>query len=86
VHEATGNATDFDDIRVASLQLRVIRCSHTAVGNEDWRRSSVFYTYITHEGKNNKLMIDGVVVRTSLPRRLLRRWVSRLNHIPTHTT
>jgi len=36
VHKATGSATDSDDdVRVASIQLCVIRCSHTAVGNED---------------------------------------------------
>ena len=57
VHEATGSATVFDDdVRVASIQLGVIRCPHTPVGNEDWRRSSVFYTYIAHEGKNYKLI------------------------------
>ena len=39
--------------------MGVVRCSHIAVGAEDWRRSSVFHTYITHEGKNYKLMIDG---------------------------
>ena len=48
-----------DDVRVASIQLGVIRCPHTAVGNEDWRRSSMFYTDIAHEEKHYKLMIDG---------------------------
>jgi len=56
-----------DDVRVASIQLGVIRCPHTAVGNEDLRRSSVFYTYIAHERKNYKLMIYEIVVWTSLP-------------------
>ena len=50
VHEAIGSATNSDDdVRVANLQLGVIRCPHTAIVNEDWHRSSVFYTYITHE-------------------------------------
>jgi len=63
--------TDSDDVRVFSIQLSVIRCSHTAVRDEDWRRSSVFHTYITHEGKNYKLMIDegscaNIIVKTTL--------------------
>jgi len=53
VHEATGSATDSnDDVRVASIQLNVVRCSQTIVSNEDWLMPSVFYTYITYEGKN----------------------------------
>jgi len=39
--------------------LGVVRCSHTTISNEDWCKSSVFHTYITHEGKNYKLMING---------------------------
>jgi len=59
VHEPTDSATDSDDdIRVVSIQLGGVRCSHTTVSNENWRRSSVFKTYITHDGKNYKLMID----------------------------
>ena len=45
VYEPTGSVTDSDDVRVFSIQLSVIRCSHTAVRDEDWRRSSVFHTY-----------------------------------------
>jgi len=52
VHEATDSATDSnDDVTVASIQLGVIRCPHTAIGNEDWCRSNMFYTYIAHEEK-----------------------------------
>ena len=52
-HESTGSATDSDDdVRIASIQLGIFRCSHTAVSNENWCRSSEFYTYITHKGKN----------------------------------
>ena len=49
-----------DDIRVANIQLGVVTCSHTAISNEDWHRSSMFYTCITYERKNYKLMIDEV--------------------------
>jgi len=60
IHEATRSATDFDDdVRIAGIQLGIISCPYTAIGNEDWHRSSVFYTYIAHDGKNYKLMIDG---------------------------
>ena len=51
--------------------MSIVRCSHTAVRNEDWCRSTVFYNYITHEGKNYKLMIDwdscaNIIVKTAL--------------------
>jgi len=44
----------------------------------------VFYTYIAHEGKNYKMMIDGgscanIIAKTTLEK-------IRLNYIPTHTT
>jgi len=43
IHEAIGDATDSeDDLRVSSIQLGVSRCPYTTVGNEDWRKSSVF--------------------------------------------
>jgi len=36
VHEPPSSVTNSDnDIRVASIQLGVVRCSHTAVSNED---------------------------------------------------
>ena len=45
--------------------------THTAVRNEDWRRSGVFHIYITYGGKNYKLMIDGdscanIIAKTAL--------------------
>jgi len=40
-----------DDVRVFNIQLGVVRCSHTAVRDEDSRRFSVFHTNIAHEGK-----------------------------------
>ena len=59
VREATGSATNSnDDVRAASIHLGVIRCAHTSASNENWRKSIVFYTYITHEGNNYKLMIN----------------------------
>ena len=70
VYEPTGSATDSnDDVRVSSIQLSVVRCSRTAVRDEDQRRSSVFHPYVTHE-KNYKLMVDGgncanIITKTS---------------------
>ena len=58
IYEATDSATDYDDVRVSSIQLNIIRCPHTAVGNKGCRKSSVFYTYLAYEGKHYKLMID----------------------------
>ena len=78
VHEVIVSATDSDDdVRVASIQLDVIRCLHTTVSNEVWRRSSVFYTYIAHEGKNYKLIIDvgscaNIITKTALEKMGLR--------------
>jgi len=51
IHKVTGSATNYNDVRVASIQLSVIKCPHTSVVNEDWRRSRVFYTYIAHREK-----------------------------------
>ena len=61
VYEPTGSVTDSDDddARVSSIKLRVDTCSCIVVIDEDECRSSVFHTYITHEGKNYKLMVDG---------------------------
>ena len=36
--------------------MSAVRCSHTDVRDEDWRRSSVFHTYITYEENNYKLI------------------------------
>ena len=45
--------------------------------NEDWRRSTVFYTYIAHEGKHYKLMIDvvscvNIIAKTALEKMSLK--------------
>jgi len=50
--------------------LGVIKCLHEAV-TDDGRRSSMFHIYVTHEGKNYKLMIDGgscanIIAKTAL--------------------
>ena len=72
VSEPVGSAYDTDeDVRDSSAQLGVIRCLHMVVRDEDWRRSSVFHTYVTHEEKNYKLIIDGgscanIIVKTTL--------------------
>ena len=59
VYEPTGSVTDSDDVKVSNIQLGVVRCSHTAVRDEDWRRSNVFHTYVTGKRKKYKIMIDG---------------------------
>jgi len=52
VYEPTGSVTDSDDdFRISNIQ-RVSLGVHTAVSNEDWRRFSVFHSYIKHEEKN----------------------------------
>jgi len=57
--------------------LSLVRCSHTAVRDEDWRRSSVFHNYITYEGNNYKLMINGgsyanIIAKTALEKMSLK--------------
>ena len=72
VYKPTGSATDSDDdVRISSVQMGVIRCSHTTIRDENWRKSSVFHTCVTHEGENYKLIIDkgsyaNIVAKTSL--------------------
>ena len=71
---------------LSSIQLGVVRCSHTTVRDEDWRRSSVFHTYITHEGKNYKLMINGGSCVNNIIKTTLEKMSFRLSHTPAHTT
>ena len=57
--------------------MSVVRCSHAAVKDEDCRKSSVFHTYITYEGKNYKLIIDGgssanIIAKTALEKMSLK--------------
>ena len=60
IHEPVGSAYDtIEDVRDSSTQLGVIRCLHTVVRDENWGTFSVFHTYVLHEGKNYKLIIDG---------------------------
>ena len=72
VYEPTSSVTDSDDeVRISNIQLGVVRCSHIAVRYGNSRRSSVFHTYVTHEGKNYKLLIDGgscanIIAKTTL--------------------
>jgi len=86
IYEPVGSESDTDeDVRVFSVQLSVVRCSHTTVRDEYCRRFTVFHTYITHEGKNHKLINGGscanIIAKTALEKMGL-----RLNHIPTYTT
>jgi len=64
-----------DDVRVSNIQMGVVRCSHTVVRDKNWRKSSLFHTYVAHEGKNYKLKIDGGSCANIIARQLLRRWV-----------
>jgi len=63
-------------VRIASIQLGIIS-THTTINNEDWHRANVFYTYIAHEGKSYKLMIDrgncaNIITKTALEKMDLR--------------
>jgi len=60
VHDPTGDFTDAEeDLKESGTHLNMITCLHATLREDDWRRSSVFHTYFTHEGKNYKVMIDG---------------------------
>ena len=86
VYEPTGSATnsDSDDVRISSIQFGVIKCSHTTVRDEDWLRSNVFHTYITHEGKSYKLMINGGSCVNTISKTALEKMGLKAEHIPTH--
>jgi len=62
VYEREGSTSDIDeDVELSNARVCVVRCFHTADRDENWWRTSVFYTYVVHEGKNYKAMIDGAV-------------------------
>ena len=48
-----------ESINACSIRLNVIRCLLSTHSDEDWYRSSVFHTYIKHNDKYYKVMIDG---------------------------
>lgn len=51
------NASDSDEkVRVPSIRLSDVKCLHTTSRDEDWYRSSIFHTYISHEGKSYKMI------------------------------
>ena len=54
-----GTSDTDEKVRLSNMRASVIRCLHTANRDEDQRRTSVFYTYVMHEEKNYKMMIDG---------------------------
>ena len=63
IYEPVGSASDTNaDVRVSSIQLSVIRCLYAASRDEDWHRSSVFYTYVAIEDKSCKLIDGGCCV------------------------
>ena len=56
----SGDTSETDeDVRLSNVRTSIVRCLHTTGRDEDWRRSSVFYTYVVHKRKNCKVMIDG---------------------------
>lgn len=60
VYDPQGDFCDAEeDLREVGTHLHIIMCLHVASKDDDWRRSSVFHTYVTYEGKNFKVMIDG---------------------------
>jgi len=60
VYEPEGSTSDTDEeVRLSNMRASVVRCLHTASRDEDWRRTSVFYTNVVHKRKNYKVMIDG---------------------------
>ena len=80
IYKPVGSASDTDkDVRVSRIQLSVIRCLHATPRDEDWRRSSVFYTYVAHEGKSYKLMIDGESCVNIISMTTVEKMVSKLN-------
>jgi len=59
VHAPMGDFTDAEqDLKESGTHLNMITCLHATSREDDWRRSSMFHTYFTHEGKNYKVMID----------------------------
>jgi len=84
--EPVRSASDTDEnVRLSRIQLSVARCLYNTSRDEDWHRSGMLYTYIAHEGKSYKLIIDREVVSILSPRQLLKRWVSKLNPAHYHT-
>ena len=40
-----------ENVRLSNVRVSVVTCLHTAGRDEDWRRFSVFYTYVVHKRK-----------------------------------
>ena len=60
VYGPEGGTSDIDEeVRLSNMRVSVIKCLHTTCRDEDWRRSSVFYTYVVHKAKNYKVIIGG---------------------------
>ena len=87
VYETVGSESDTDeDVRISSIKLSAVRCLHTTIKDEDWRRSSTFHTYITHKGKNYKLMIDGGSCANIIAKTTFKKMGLKAEPHPTYTT
>ena len=65
-------ASNWVSLRLLEMRTGVsLVCSTKTVRDENWHKFSLFHTYITHEGKNYKLMIDvgscaNIITKTAL--------------------
>lgn len=60
IYEPIGNANDsYENVRVFTTRLNIVRCLYTVSRDEHWHRSSIFLIYITHKGKNYKVIVNG---------------------------
>ena len=50
IYVPEGSTSDTDEeVSLSNTRASVVRCLQTASRDEDWQRTSVFYTYIVHE-------------------------------------
>jgi len=63
IYVPEGSTSDTDEeVSLSNTRASVVRCLQTASRDEDWQRTSVFYTYIVHERKNYKVIDKGSCV------------------------
>ena len=80
-----GTSDTDEEVRLFNMRASIVRCLHIASRDEDWRRTSVFYTYVVHEGKKYK-MIDGgncvnIIAKTAIDKMDL-----KVEPYPHHST
>jgi len=60
VYDPEYSASDAEEaIRMSNIRLNVVRCLLVSPRDGDRHRSSIFHTYIRHNDKHYKVMIDG---------------------------